>query len=133
MEFRRVLFRSATGSSKRRNRWLWSRRRLRRSKSCSFNSVPFRTNHGVFCRCRRDIVRACQQPQSHSDRAIQASANVRGGGDSCSAAVRPSSFIISTRSFERSEERRVGKECVSTCRSRRSQYLYKKNKTIKCI
>src|SRR3546814_12778945 len=28
----------------------------------------------------------------------------------------------------RSEERRVGKECVSTCRSRRSPYTYKKNK-----
>src|SRR3546814_15424021 len=27
----------------------------------------------------------------------------------------------------RSEERRVGKECVSTCRSRRSQYHKKKN------
>src|SRR3546814_13618603 len=27
----------------------------------------------------------------------------------------------------RSEERRVGKECVSTCRSRWSPYLYKKN------
>src|SRR3546814_13069648 len=26
------------------------------------------------------------------------------------------------------EERRVGKECVSTCRSRWSQYHYKKNK-----
>src|SRR3546814_14408435 len=31
----------------------------------------------------------------------------------------------STRS-QRSEERRVGKECVSTCRSRWSQYTYKK-------
>src|SRR3546814_19223423 len=30
--------------------------------------------------------------------------------------------------FERSEERRVGKECVSTCRSRWSPYHYKKNK-----
>src|SRR3546814_16723372 len=29
---------------------------------------------------------------------------------------------------ERSEERRVGKECVSTCRSRWSQYHYKKKK-----
>src|SRR3546814_7365513 len=29
-------------------------------------------------------------------------------------------------SLERSEERRVGKECVSTCRSRWSQYHYKK-------
>src|SRR3546814_14732890 len=28
----------------------------------------------------------------------------------------------------RSEERRVGKECVSTCRSRWSQYRYKKKK-----
>src|SRR3546814_11025745 len=28
----------------------------------------------------------------------------------------------------RSEERRVGKECVSTCRSRWSAYQYKKNK-----
>src|SRR3546814_11900540 len=29
----------------------------------------------------------------------------------------------------RSEERRVGKECVSTCRSRWSPYTYKKKKT----
>src|SRR3546814_12435059 len=29
---------------------------------------------------------------------------------------------------ERSEERRVGKECVSTCRSRWSPYHYKKNR-----
>src|SRR3546814_18551080 len=30
--------------------------------------------------------------------------------------------------LNRSEERRVGKECVSTCRSRWSPYHYKKNK-----
>src|SRR3546814_16008035 len=30
---------------------------------------------------------------------------------------------------ERSEERRVGKECVSTCRSRWSPYILKKKKT----
>src|SRR3546814_15402402 len=30
--------------------------------------------------------------------------------------------------FDRSEERRVGKECVSTCRSRWSPYHYQKNK-----
>src|SRR3546814_14745826 len=30
----------------------------------------------------------------------------------------------------RSEERRVGQECVSTCRSRWSPYHYKKNNTI---
>src|SRR3546814_408848 len=32
------------------------------------------------------------------------------------------------RSYPRSEERRVGKECVSTCRSRWSPYHQKKNK-----
>src|SRR3546814_19633594 len=31
----------------------------------------------------------------------------------------------------RSEERRVGKECVSTCRSRGSPYHYKKKKILK--
>src|SRR3546814_7270105 len=31
--------------------------------------------------------------------------------------------------IERSEERRVGKDCVSTCRSRWSPYPYKKNPT----
>src|SRR3546814_11648871 len=36
----------------------------------------------------------------------------------------PSKF----RSLSRSEERRVGKECVSTCRSRWSPYHYKKKK-----
>src|SRR3546814_16774918 len=34
---------------------------------------------------------------------------------------------------ERSEERRVGKECVSTCRSRWSPYHYKKNKSTTVI
>src|SRR3546814_11535904 len=33
-------------------------------------------------------------------------------------------------SRDRSEERRVGKECVSTCRSRWSPYHYKKKKII---
>src|SRR3546814_12599574 len=33
----------------------------------------------------------------------------------------------------RSEERRVGKECVSTCRSRWSPYHYKKNDNIQHI
>src|SRR3546814_16589249 len=31
----------------------------------------------------------------------------------------------------RSEERRVGKECVNTCRSRWSQYHYKKKQSLK--
>src|SRR3546814_14767579 len=32
--------------------------------------------------------------------------------------------------IDRSEERRVGKECVSTCRSRWSPYRYKKEKSV---
>src|SRR3546814_12400412 len=35
---------------------------------------------------------------------------------------------VTQRDILRSEERRVGKECVSTCRSRWSPYHYKKNK-----
>src|SRR3546814_19483683 len=42
-------------------------------------------------------------------------------------------FAIEVRQLldqpDRSEERRVGKECVSTCRSRRVPYHSKKNKT----
>src|SRR3546814_12896672 len=34
--------------------------------------------------------------------------------------------------LSRSEERRVGKECVSTCRSRWSTYDYKKNRIASC-
>src|SRR3546814_11285946 len=37
------------------------------------------------------------------------------------------------RSHPRSEERRVGKECVSTCRSRWSPYQYKKKHTQRSI
>src|SRR3546814_13406379 len=43
-------------------------------------------------------------------------------------AVRRRSEFSTTEMDERSEERRVGKECVSTCRSRWSPYHYKKNK-----
>src|SRR3546814_17636587 len=37
--------------------------------------------------------------------------------------------VLAPVSPVRSEERRVGKECVSTCRSRWSPYHYKKNNT----
>src|SRR3546814_13638875 len=36
--------------------------------------------------------------------------------------------LMNALAVVRSEERRVGKECVSTCRSRWSPYHYKKNK-----
>src|SRR3546814_15498515 len=47
---------------------------------------------------------------------------VQGGGIEGSL-----SRLIDGVAFTRSEERRVGKECVSTCRSRWSPYHYKKN------
>src|SRR3546814_9554701 len=48
----------------------------------------------------------------------------------CGSRMR-SSTSPSNRAPSRSEERRVGKECVSTCRSRWSPYHYKKkHKTI---
>src|SRR3546814_16760057 len=39
-------------------------------------------------------------------------------------------WIYASVNATRSEERRVGKECVSTCRSRWSPYHYKKKKNI---
>src|SRR3546814_18057513 len=50
---------------------------------------------------------------------------------SVAAVLSPVAAGVATRSgipIERSEERRVGKECVSTCRYRWSPYHYKKNK-----
>src|SRR3546814_17676561 len=41
-------------------------------------------------------------------------------------APRPTASEDAWRDADRSEERRVGKECVSTCRSRWSPYHYKK-------
>src|SRR3546814_15257820 len=38
----------------------------------------------------------------------------------------PMCFLLFFRTYNRSEERRVGKECVSTCRSRWSPYHSKK-------
>src|SRR3546814_16374489 len=45
------------------------------------------------------------------------------------AALKKSEFRVRTPAG-RSEERRVGKECVSTCRSRGSPYHSKKNKPV---
>src|SRR3546814_4771565 len=47
-------------------------------------------------------------------------------------ALRPDAMadVVGGAGAGRSEERRVGKECVSTCRSRCSPYHYKKNKQL---
>src|SRR3546814_15068504 len=50
----------------------------------------------------------------------------RGRGGGLTLAREPDAVIVGTVVRERSEERRVGKECVSTCRSRWSTYQYKK-------
>src|SRR3546814_16569618 len=42
-------------------------------------------------------------------------------------------FHLTSANHERSEERRVGKECVSTCRSRWSPYHSKKKRRINMI
>src|SRR3546814_18643551 len=42
----------------------------------------------------------------------------------------PVEVRIAAKTTTRSEERRVGKECVSTCRSRWSPYHYKQNNKI---
>src|SRR3546814_15608273 len=39
--------------------------------------------------------------------------------------------VATAELYPRSEERRVGKECVSTCRSRWSPYHYKKTATVR--
>src|SRR3546814_6151335 len=57
-------------------------------------------------------------------RAVSAARSVRRAQMRASAIGRTS---VSASSWSRSEERRVGKECVSTCRSRWSTY-HKKNK-----
>src|SRR3546814_13695103 len=59
-----------------------------------------------------------------------ASAHARRSTHAPMSAIRPTS---SATGMNRSEERRVGKECVSTCRSRWSPYHYKKNKKLSIL
>src|SRR3546814_14992895 len=58
--------------------------------------------------------------QASVERGRKEGVGIRGGALSC----------FRTLLLVRSEERRVGKECVSTCRSRWSPYHYKKNTVI---
>src|SRR3546814_14407704 len=60
------------------------------------------------------------------DAFIALSADAWAEGRQYGAFARPGKFA--RKHSRRSEERRVGKECVSTCRSRWSQSHYKKNK-----
>src|SRR3546814_14523016 len=96
--------------------------------------------------CSSDLVAKAYRP-GHADYAYDAKygfRDYRGGGRSSAretaarvAAGGVARLVIpevSIRAYlielggDRSEERRVGKECVSTCRSRWSAYHYKKKK-----
>src|SRR3546814_15014349 len=54
------------------------------------------------------------------------------GGDNALSSEDWEKYRASIQNTMRSEERRVGKECVSTCRSRWSPYHYKKNTQSHC-
>src|SRR3546814_12690972 len=58
--------------------------------------------------------------------ARQFTVTLRSANSTASALVRPTMPALAADTWARSEERRVGKECVSTCRSRWSPYHYKK-------
>src|SRR3546814_11233765 len=85
------------------------------------------TRHAVRRNPRR------QETTVHGDNApcVQASelqaSLARGIGQRLDAAV-----VAVTGKDARSAERRVGKECVSTCRTRWAQYPSKKNTNIEC-
>src|SRR3546814_18741090 len=70
---------------------------------------------------------ACAGEGQHGPDMVPMASRVNAGPGAIPATgcgVRPRCAI---RLRFRSDERRVGKECVSTCRSRWSQYLYKKH------
>src|SRR3546814_13967889 len=73
-------------------------------------------------------VQTCALPICEVDYARIAPANPEDGGDNALTAMAPVIHGTNVRAAIswRSEERRVGKECVSTCRSRWSPYHYKK-------
>src|SRR3546814_8842433 len=72
------------------------------------------------------------RPHGRSRHANQARVASTSARICATRASTPSNFSSSRRRLRsstvtRSEERRVGKECVSTCRSRGSPYIYKQN------
>src|SRR3546814_13345494 len=68
-------------------------------------------------------------PRNETERTIaEAMSQVLGAPD---IGVHDDFFALGGHSLLRSEERRVGKECVRTCRSRWSPQHYKKKKTHK--
>src|SRR3546814_15355623 len=79
--------------------------------------------------CSSDLVGVHRRDRHAADGVPLASCQTPGGaGD-----MRLLKIVPDNTSFRRSEERRVGKECVSTCRSRWSPYHEKKKLQYKQI
>src|SRR3546814_12576960 len=78
--------------------------------------------------CSSDLVIGPRVAGLHREMAavVAGDADLRRGAEQRARLAR---VAIVLPEMDRSEERRVGKECVSTCRSRWSPYHYKKNKT----
>src|SRR3546814_11120324 len=70
-----------------------------------------------------------QQRARHRDRADDRQVEIAEMRRKERIAEQPGRHPRGGRTQQRSEERRVGKECVSTCRSRWSPYHYKKEST----
>src|SRR3546814_15973686 len=107
MEFRRVLFRSAIRNFRR------------------ISNIPFEKEFGHRYHC-------------HCDHARKLSRERMGAAKKHALCCDCSKLFLNNpavgtfkrhRAQDRSEERRVGKECVSTCRLRGSPYPKKKNNT----
>src|SRR3546814_21112486 len=69
-----------------------------------------------------------QQADPAAGRRLDALAGERDAAEPAEAARLTAAAPSSTETSDRSEERRVGKECVSTCRSRWSKYHSKQKK-----
>src|SRR3546814_14725868 len=86
--------------------------------------------------CSSDLTGGARQDHRHADRGFR-SGGQPGAEDRCFGgdgdAVDRCLHDGDGRGDFRSEERRVGKECVSTCRSRWSPYHKKKNTSVRMI
>src|SRR3546814_5721003 len=80
--------------------------------------------------CSSDLARRMRRPIQHQEMTTRSSFRVKDAERpaafvivSISSAISPNMGSSAFRKAGRSEERRVGKACVSTCRSRWSPYL----------
>src|SRR3546814_18609906 len=77
-------------------------------------------------RCKRDALRAAHAGPFADSRLLPMKRRNRPLKDPTRTCIGTGIFKSEGGVLVRSEERRVGKECVSTCRSRWSPYHYKK-------